>query len=85
MAKSTDVQSLIDQFVTDISTLMKRSALEQVVAVLEGGAAAPARRGPGRPRKVTVVRLGKTARKAKGGKRSAEEMEAHDRRSSSTT
>jgi hypothetical protein len=71
MAKSTDVQSLIDQFVTDLSTLMRRSALEQVLAVMEGGAA-PAPRGPGRPRKVTVVRMGKMSG---GGKRSPEEME----------
>jgi hypothetical protein len=49
----TEIQSRISSFLDELSQLVKRQALEAVHEAL-GGAAAPARRGPGRPRKVTV-------------------------------
>jgi hypothetical protein len=51
MAKTSngDIQSLIEQFTSDLTSMVRRSALEQVLASLQGDAA-PARRGPGRPR-----------------------------------
>lgn len=49
MANTPSVDSLVAQFVSDLTTLVRRSALEQVLASL-GGDAAPVRRGPGRPK-----------------------------------
>jgi hypothetical protein len=48
-----DIQSRISSFLDELSTLVKRQALEAVHEAL-GGVAGPALRGPGRPRKVTV-------------------------------
>jgi hypothetical protein len=49
----TEIQSRISAFLDELSGLVKRQALEAVHEAL-GGAAAPARRGPGRPRKVSM-------------------------------
>jgi hypothetical protein len=45
-----DIESLIAQFTSELTTLVRRSTLEEVLATLQGGmnGAAP-RRGPGRP------------------------------------
>ena len=48
----SEIQSRISAFLDELSGLVKRQALEAVHEAL-GGAVAP-RRGPGRPRKVTV-------------------------------
>jgi hypothetical protein len=45
------IQDRIQAFLTELSGLVRQSALEAVQAALGGGVAAPARRGPGRPRK----------------------------------
>lgn len=47
----SDIQTLIDQFISELSTLVRRNTLEDVLASLQGGmnGAAP-RRGPGRPK-----------------------------------
>lgn len=46
----SDIQTLIGQFTSELTTLLRRSTLEEVLASLQGGmnGAAP-RRGPGRP------------------------------------
>jgi hypothetical protein len=49
----TEIQSRISAFLDELSGLVKRQALEAVHEAL-GGAAGPARRGPGRPRKVSM-------------------------------
>ena len=64
--------SIVSDFTTQLELTIRRMALEQVEAALSGGLA-PARRGPGRPRKAaggTQVR-----RAAKGGKRSSASMD----------
>ena len=45
-----DIETLIAQFTTDLTTLVRRTTLEEVLATLQRGmnGAAP-RRGPGRP------------------------------------
>lgn len=45
------IQDRIQAFLTELSGLVRQSALEAVQAALGGGVAAPVRRGPGRPRK----------------------------------
>ena len=79
MANESDIQSLIANFTEQLTQVIRRKTLEQVLSALGGDApaAAPARRGPGRPRAAATA---KPARKAKGGKRSPEEMEqfTHD-------
>jgi len=67
-----ELQALVDSFTTQLTALIRRTTLEQVVAALGGSApaATPARRGPGRPAGSRAVR-----RPAGGGKRSAEQME----------
>jgi hypothetical protein len=49
----TEIQSRIQSFLDELSGLVKAQALEAVHEAL-GGTAAPARRGPGRPRKVSM-------------------------------
>jgi len=49
----SEISSRISSFLDELAGLVKRQALEAVHEAL-GGAAGPARRGPGRPRKVTV-------------------------------
>jgi hypothetical protein len=68
------IQELVDDFANRLTLLLRRSALEQVVQALGGNGAAPARRGPGRPRGSTTVAA--PARRSRGGKRTSEEMEA---------
>ena len=49
----SEIASRISAFLHELSGLVKRQALEAVHAAL-GGTAGPARRGPGRPRKVSM-------------------------------
>ena len=49
----SEISSRISSFLDELSALVKRQALEAVHEAL-GGGAAPARRGPGRPRKVSM-------------------------------
>ncbi|MBK7878801.1 MAG: hypothetical protein IPJ77_24340 [Planctomycetes bacterium] len=73
MANETDIQSLIANFTEQLTQVIRRKTLEQVLAALGGDQpAAPVRRGPGRPRGAASAA---PARRAKGGKRSAAEME----------
>lgn len=67
------LESHIQAFVTEISSLVRVAALEAVRDAL-GGGASPARRGPGRPRGTGRRGPGRTskamaARPARGGKR----------------
>ena len=78
----TDIRARVDAFVADLSVLIHQAALGAVQEAL-GGAPAPARRGPGRPRKAaTNGRRKAPGRKAKatkaGGRlrRSAEDLDA---------
>ena len=75
MAKSTldaELRSKIDQFLGELSALVKKTALESVHAAL-GNGAAPARRGPGRPR----MHVKMASRPASvGGKRTSEQVDA---------
>jgi hypothetical protein len=70
-----DIRSRIDAFLEELSSLVKQTALDSVRAAL-GEGAAPARRGPGRPR--LKIRVGRPAKSAmrRGGKRSTEEVGA---------
>jgi hypothetical protein len=61
----TEIQSRISAFLDELSGLVKRQALEAVHEALSG-ADAP-RRGPGRPRKVTVRRGRRPRAMAKRG------------------
>lgn len=71
MPNTSDLRSLVDTFVSDLTAITKRMALEQVLESL-GGDAAPARRGPGRPRAAAAL----PQKKKGGGKRSAEDLGA---------
>jgi hypothetical protein len=64
----SEIASRIQSFLDELSGLVKRQALEAVHEAL-GGAAAPARRGPGRPRKVSMRPGRKPRMIAKRGKR----------------
>jgi hypothetical protein len=46
---------MCDDFANRLTLTVRRSVLEQVVAAMGGNGAAPARRGPGRPRGTTKV------------------------------
>ncbi len=73
-----EIQSRISAFLDELSGLVKRQALEAVHEAL--GQSAPARRGPGRPRKVTVRRgrrpkaMAKRAIRGKRIRRSPEDL-----------
>src|SRR5438105_6773883 len=61
-ASNREIETLVSDFTNSISIVVRRSALEQVLAAL-GGDGTPAKRGPGRPRGSTnAVRRGRPAR-----------------------
>ena len=82
----SDIRARIDLFLEQLSTLVRRAALDSVRSAL-GDEAAPAKRGPGRPRlgrpPMSTVgstgnstdSTGKSSRKSAGGKRSTEEVD----------
>ena len=71
MANNTSIQNelqpRIDAFIQEISDLVRRAALSSVREALQGDGSAPARRGPGRPRKVVKKATTRKARAAKAG------------------
>jgi hypothetical protein len=76
----TAIRTQIDQFLTSISQLVRQAAVEAVKDALggtDGRVAAPARRGPGRPRKVQAGAppAPKAAKPGKRARRSAEDVE----------
>ncbi len=76
----TAIRTQIDQFLTSISQLVRQAAVEAVKEALGGtggSVAGPARRGPGRPRKVQAAGAApKAAKPGKRGRRSAADVEA---------
>jgi len=63
------IRSSIDQFVVELTQLVRQAALESISQALGGqAAAAPARRGPGRPKGSGRPRK---AARARGGRRSS--------------
>src|SRR5688572_12352865 len=71
------IRSHIDQFLVSISTLVRQAAVEAVREALgatDGNVSAPARRGPGRPRKVGAAP--KAAKPGRRAKRSSADVEA---------
>jgi hypothetical protein len=74
MATTPDIRSLVENFTNDLSTVMRRAALEEVHAKLSlviGDVSAPKRRGPGRPRGA------RTGKRGRPGKFTPEQMEKH--------
>lgn len=76
----TSIRSHIDQFLVSISTLVRQAAVEAVREALgagDGMVAAPARRGPGRPRKEAAVAAPASKARAGGkrGRRSSADVE----------
>lgn len=71
----------IDSFIADLTTMTRAAALEAVQSAL-GESAAPARRGPGRPRgsgkkaASKATKPPRLARRAKGARRSTANVEA---------
>ena len=79
MQKTNDIQALVENFAAQLSQVMRRAALEEVHAKLSLviGDIAPARRGPGRPRKAASAGASAKLPKAKkGGKRTAADLGA---------
>ena len=50
MKSNSEIDALVASFASDLSLMVRRMALEQVMQALGGDAPAPARRGPGRPK-----------------------------------
>jgi hypothetical protein len=69
-----DLRSRIDSFVADLTAAVKAQAVQAVRDALGDGAAVPARRGPGRPRKNAAAAA--PARRGRRGKRSSEDVQA---------
>lgn len=70
------IESSIQSFVAELTTLVKAAAVESVSSAL-GGQAASTRRGPGRPRGSGAKPSGgKPARRARKGRRSSGDLEA---------
>lgn len=77
---TAEIQTLINDFATQLSALVRQTTLDQIRSVLEGGTTTTgtasttrATTGSGKTRTVKVVRLG---RAKKGGRRSAEDVTA---------
>lgn len=74
------IRTRIDEFLSSISHLVRQAAVEAVKDALgatDGKLATPARRGPGRPRKIqaSAARAPKAARSGKRARRSPEDVE----------
>ena len=74
MNPDAQLRARIDAFVSDISTLVRRAALDAVASALGSPAPAPAKRGPGRPRKAAASAAPAPKRKGKRGKRTPEDV-----------
>jgi len=72
MNPDAQLRARIDAFVSDISTLVRRAALDAVASALGSPAPAPAKRGPGRPAKAAASAA--PARKSKQAKRTPEDV-----------
>ncbi len=72
MNPDAQFRARIDAFVSDISTLVRRAALDAVASALGSPAPAPAKRGPGRPPKPDASAA--PARKSKQAKRTPEDV-----------
>jgi len=72
MNSDAQLRARIDAFVSDISTLVRRAALDAVASALGSPAPAPANRGPGRPPKAAASAA--PARKGKQAKRTPEDV-----------
>jgi hypothetical protein len=71
-----DLRARIDSFVAELSAMVKASAVQAVQDAL-GNGSAPARRGPGRPRKsANGAAAAPKARRGRRGKRSSEDVQA---------
>ena len=60
-----EIRACVDSFVNDLTNIVKRSALEQVLEAVSGAMDAPAKakRGPGRPRKNAVAAPSKSGKR----------------------
>jgi hypothetical protein len=47
---ANDIDRLIEEFTNNLTTLVRRTTLEEVLANLQGGMGGAVRRGPGRPK-----------------------------------
>ena len=76
MNPDAQLRARIDAFISDISTLVRRAALDAVASALGSPAPAPAKRGPGRPPKADASAAPATTpkRAAKRGKRTPEDV-----------
>ena len=71
--QSAEIQALIEDFTNQLSNLVRRSALEQVLGALEGGSST---RKPGRRASTSTVKVVRMGRAPKGGRRSSEDVTA---------
>jgi hypothetical protein len=66
------IATLADSFAAEVLAAIRSSSLEEILSGGSGGGAAPARRGPGRPRKVdagaAAMDAPKPAKRGKGGR-----------------
>jgi hypothetical protein len=74
MKSNSDIDALVASFASDLSLLVRRMALEQVMTALGGDGAAPARRGPGRPKGSTNAAPSAPKELGKRVRRSAEDL-----------
>jgi hypothetical protein len=72
---NAEIESLVSEFTSKLTILVRRSALEQVLQSLGGDS--PAKRGPGRPRGTTAgaAKPSGVAKIKKGGRRSGADLE----------
>lgn len=71
-----DIESLIEQFTNQLTTLVRRNTLEDVLSSLQGGLGGAVRRGPGRPKGSGRGPGRPTGSKNKRGRRSSADLEA---------
>ena len=74
MNPDAQLRARIDAFVAEISTLVRRAALDAVASALGSPAPAPAKRGPGRLPKAAAFAAPGPKRKGKQAKRTPEDV-----------
>ena len=66
MSENSEIRALVDDFVEKLSNMVRQAAVDAAIDALRGGGAAPARRGPGRPRSTAAAPRAAAAAGGKG-------------------
>ena len=75
MSENSEIRALVDDFVEKLSNMVRQAAVDAAIDALRGNSAAPARRGPGRPRSTAAAPRAAAAGKGKRVRRTLADIQ----------